>query len=253
MNSDFVIRLEIPRETAKGLGLLTAFAAVCVPALLYASQVTTPNTFATGDVIKAADMNANFAALEAGIDDNDTRITTNTTRLGTLSNLETAAQGDLVSAINEARGWTTLSSGTLTATATQIPFPAIDSRYTEFEIVLVGTTTVNSVARVRLNNNTTLTDYAGGTTTESAGSGWDTIAPGIRLGEGGAVSATRASIRLLETPAGVSVRVGGGRNNSGGGFAGGGLLLNVTDLTSVQAVWSAGDWNVGTRYVLMAR
>jgi hypothetical protein len=40
-----------------------------------AGQVTVPNTFTSGTKARAAEVNANFTALEQGVNDNDARIT----------------------------------------------------------------------------------------------------------------------------------------------------------------------------------
>ena len=48
----------------------------------YASSVTTPHTFTAGTTISASEMNNNFAAIKAAVDDNDSRITSLTTGMG---------------------------------------------------------------------------------------------------------------------------------------------------------------------------
>lgn len=54
--------------------LALAAALVVAPALLVARSVTIPNVFSNGSLADANAMNANFAELEAGIDDNDARL-----------------------------------------------------------------------------------------------------------------------------------------------------------------------------------
>lgn len=49
----------------------------------FASSVTIPNTFTAGTTAVAADVNANFDAVAVGVNDNDSRITTNTNTIGT--------------------------------------------------------------------------------------------------------------------------------------------------------------------------
>ena len=63
----------------KKLILLFLLVAVFISAAETAKSgnLTVPNSFSTGQVIEAADMNANFSAVETAIDDNDSRITTN--------------------------------------------------------------------------------------------------------------------------------------------------------------------------------
>jgi hypothetical protein len=47
-----------------------------IPLALHAAPVTIPNTFATGGVIYASQVNANFTALKTAVDAHDTRIAT---------------------------------------------------------------------------------------------------------------------------------------------------------------------------------
>jgi hypothetical protein len=63
----------IGRSTAK-LALLLSLLAI--PGAAIASPLTVPNSFAAGTVISSSAMNANFAAVKASVDDNDTRIAT---------------------------------------------------------------------------------------------------------------------------------------------------------------------------------
>ena len=42
----------------------------------YATGVTIPNSFSSGTTTSAAEMNANFDAVKAAVDDNDSRVTT---------------------------------------------------------------------------------------------------------------------------------------------------------------------------------
>lgn len=53
--------------------LLTVFL-IAFPLLAQASSVTTPYTFTNGTIASATEVNANFAAFEIGIDDNDARL-----------------------------------------------------------------------------------------------------------------------------------------------------------------------------------
>lgn len=46
-----------------------------VAAIAFGSSLTVPYTFTPGTTTRAADMNANFAAVKAAVDDNDARIT----------------------------------------------------------------------------------------------------------------------------------------------------------------------------------
>lgn len=47
----------------------------------WAGSVTIPNTFTSGTKAMAADVNANFSAVKSAVDDNDTRISTNTNKI----------------------------------------------------------------------------------------------------------------------------------------------------------------------------
>jgi len=55
------------------VGGVLVFGLMGVP-LCLASELTVPNQFSSGDVTSASDMNANFAAIEAAVNDNHTRI-----------------------------------------------------------------------------------------------------------------------------------------------------------------------------------
>ncbi len=55
--------------------MLLPVALVCA-GLVYASSVTTPNTFVGGTAVVAAEVNANFSAHAAAINDNDARLST---------------------------------------------------------------------------------------------------------------------------------------------------------------------------------
>jgi len=83
------------RRCARTLAVASLAGLLLYPAWVWGGQASLPNTFSTGEVIRASDMNDNFAALEAAINDNDVRI-------GDLNALQTSANGDLVEAINEA-------------------------------------------------------------------------------------------------------------------------------------------------------
>ena len=51
-----------------------------------AGSLTVPHSFTENTVIKSSEMNANFTAVKDAVDDNDGRITTNTTDIGNLTN-----------------------------------------------------------------------------------------------------------------------------------------------------------------------
>lgn len=56
--------------------LTSAFLAVAVVSVTaWASSLTLPNTFTAGTTAKASEVNANFAAVKAAVDDNNARIT----------------------------------------------------------------------------------------------------------------------------------------------------------------------------------
>src|SRR5262245_1073470 len=61
------------------IGTIAAFAAgilISVSATLFASSVTLPFSFTAGSLVRASDMNANFAAVKTAVDDNHARLTT---------------------------------------------------------------------------------------------------------------------------------------------------------------------------------
>lgn len=62
---------------------LTAGIMMFGSSMVYASPVTIPNTFTSGTPAVAADVNANFDAVAAGVNDNDSRITTNNGSIST--------------------------------------------------------------------------------------------------------------------------------------------------------------------------
>ncbi len=68
----------------------------------YAGQVTVPNTFVSGTKAKASEVNANFSAVQQGINDNDARISqntsdiyTNTTAIGTINSQVSSNQASI--------------------------------------------------------------------------------------------------------------------------------------------------------------
>jgi len=69
------------KNTLISIGTFTLLSLGSASAL--ASDLTVPNEFVSGTPAVAADVNANFDAIEAAVDDNDTRITTNTADIAT--------------------------------------------------------------------------------------------------------------------------------------------------------------------------
>lgn len=63
------------KSTIKYLPAAFAMLVMALPAA--ATDLTVPNSFTSGSPARAADVNANFAAVEAAVTDNDTRITAN--------------------------------------------------------------------------------------------------------------------------------------------------------------------------------
>ncbi len=129
-----VTRSDVGRWLVRGLALAT----VALPALLFASAVSIPNTFATGTVADAASVNANFSALAAGSNDNHVRLaelekrqeivvhtgngygTTNTCirRFGTLSSSKGAALLTYADSATLGGSWTNTSGKQLLVTMT---------------------------------------------------------------------------------------------------------------------------------------
>lgn len=56
------------------MGLVVAPLVLAGLTVVFASSVSTPNTFSAGTTIIAAEVNANFAAMQAAINDNDARL-----------------------------------------------------------------------------------------------------------------------------------------------------------------------------------
>jgi len=89
-----------------------AFLAVFAAAVLFASPLSLPTTFNAGDTLSAAAMNGNFSAVQTAVDDNDTRITTNT---GDIAANATAIAGKVSLAGDTMTGGLTVPSLTYSA------------------------------------------------------------------------------------------------------------------------------------------
>ena len=66
--------MECQQMVGKGLNLVFIMAIFIASSQAAASALTVPNTFVSGTATSASDMNANFAAVKAAVDDNNTRI-----------------------------------------------------------------------------------------------------------------------------------------------------------------------------------
>jgi hypothetical protein len=76
---DLYVTIRVP-----GWALVAAASlAVAAPVALFASDVTIPNSFTNGTVADADAVNANFAAVEAAVDDNDARLSSVESASGT--------------------------------------------------------------------------------------------------------------------------------------------------------------------------
>lgn len=80
----FNIEFDVSNDSiSRGLAVLRrrrvrygiALALLAVPAVAIAAPVAIPNDFVAGEVISASEMNANFSAVKASVDDNDARLT----------------------------------------------------------------------------------------------------------------------------------------------------------------------------------
>jgi len=65
---------------------LTAGLILSVSTTAFAADVTIPNTFTAGSPAVAADVNANFSAVKTAVDDNNARVTTNSTNITNATN-----------------------------------------------------------------------------------------------------------------------------------------------------------------------
>jgi len=66
--------MEYKQMVSKSLSLVFTMAVVMGSSQAAASSLTVPNTFTSGTATSASEMNANFTAVKAAIDDNNTRI-----------------------------------------------------------------------------------------------------------------------------------------------------------------------------------
>ena len=64
------------RRSRPGLAVSSLVVALVIPLAVAAGTVTVPNTFTNGTAADAGEVNANFDAVEASVNDNDSRITT---------------------------------------------------------------------------------------------------------------------------------------------------------------------------------
>ena len=66
--------MEYKQMVSNSHSLILTIAVVMASSQTLASALTVPNTFVSGAATSASDMNANFAAVKAAVDDNNTRI-----------------------------------------------------------------------------------------------------------------------------------------------------------------------------------
>ncbi len=118
-------------------------------AVTYADSLTVPKTFTAGTKAIAADVNANFAAVAASVNDNDSRITTNT---GEISNntAATAANAAAIStnATNIGNNTTAINNNAAAITANAA---AISTNATN---IANNTTAINNNAAAIIANST---------------------------------------------------------------------------------------------------
>lgn len=89
---------------SKARSILTVIASplwvLALPILVFASQVTIPNTFVSGTVADAGQVNANFTAVKNAVNDNDTRITAiETARTRVFASNDSNASGNAETAV----------------------------------------------------------------------------------------------------------------------------------------------------------
>jgi hypothetical protein len=100
-----------PYENYRWRNNMKTIAKICMVAVglvlfslaAFAGDVTIPNTFTAGTTAKAAEVNANFAAVEAAVDDNDARIDTLVSTAAIKNGaLQTNLNADMLDGLHEA-------------------------------------------------------------------------------------------------------------------------------------------------------
>jgi len=83
----------------------------------FAADVTIPNTFSAGSPAVAADVNANFSAVKTAVDDNNARVTTNSTNI---TNATNGISANTASAATNASGIASNASNISTNSSTAV-------------------------------------------------------------------------------------------------------------------------------------
>lgn len=119
----------------KTINYIAIAAALLISSNAWAGTLTVPNTFTAGTPAVAAQVNANFTAAKTAVDDNDARITTNTT--------DTAANATNITALQNAKPGYAIAFGapsrntfkSLTATPAPVVTLTMNAPATGFAVV----------------------------------------------------------------------------------------------------------------------
>ena len=125
--------------------------AIAVASIVSASPVNVPNTFTPGTPAVAAEVNANFAAVEAAVNDNDSRITSNTNELAAIRNFGALQAAAAIDANGNVQRFFNSRGGTPTVNANgtgvyRVLFPGFTDMNQRFYSVTVGGTTSGAPA-----------------------------------------------------------------------------------------------------------
>ncbi|MEW6433250.1 MAG: tail fiber domain-containing protein [Myxococcota bacterium] len=198
--------------------------ALLVGATALASSVTIPYSFTPGSPARAADVNANFSAVKASVDDNHTRLQTAEGQVGTLQGNVTTLQGNITALQSDV--------GTLQST--------VSTLQSTVGTLNTSVTTLNSTTWRRGGNTGTnpATDYLG--TADTAQLDLRVNAASVmRLAEG------RVGVNTVSPPADIELTVQG-MNNFSGDYANlflrqydrsEGFLVSVGDATPTSGAW----------------
>jgi len=130
---------------------LTTSLLLSLSATTFAADVTIPNSFTAGSPAVAADVNANFSAVETAVDDNNSRVTTNAGNISTNTAaiaVNTAAIAAIPgNAVYDYRNYLSTASSKTFATSGTVPCGNVETR--SFVRTTNGANTDIEMTRVR--------------------------------------------------------------------------------------------------------